>query len=172
MWGRQVLTLLLSHAYWTEDRRWGHTPLLSPGKCDVIADSKGGDLQMGFCNTTFCSTASHRAASAIATTLAYPASMTTPSESGLTFTSDSVSLHPPPFFLCSPSITLPVQHCKLPLFFFSLLLNSPHFICCCFSYLSTCVGVAWLPLHKQSIHPQADVMLQGRVCSYAHNSSS
>lgn len=108
-----------------------HSSLWESVHAYVIADSKGGDLQMGFCNTTF---SPHLAASPIATTLAYPASMTTPSESGLTFTSDSVSLHPPPFFLCSPSITLSVQYCKLPLFI--TFCSIAHISFCCFFSVS------------------------------------
>lgn len=83
----------------------------------------------------------------------YPASMTTRSESSLTFSSDSVSLHPPPL-LSAPSLP-PSPSLLFSLFNFHFLyiiffFRSPHSVFL-FFFFSTCVGVSPLLLHKQSI---------------------
>lgn len=87
--------------------------------------------------------------------------MTTLSESGLTFSSDSVSLHPPPF---SPSLSLVLQTST---FFFILddffLHHSPHSVIqyFFFLYFHLCGCIMAAVTQAVNTFTQADVILQG-----------
>lgn len=114
-----------------------------------MVDCKDGDLSAVFCNTTFCQ---HCSSSCSFFHGNDPRIILLPWQPLVNL------VWPSPVIQCLSihlhSLHLCLSCCKLPVFIYIYFLHhSPHSVIHFFFFsISTCVGVSWLLLHKQSIH--------------------